>query len=217
MHYVISDIHNNNERLCKILEEIAFSKNDHLYILGDLFDRSTHAPDPVGVYFTVLRLGEQCTVVRGNHDEWLADYILRYFSVVEKKRKRLSGYEYNSFDLLMQRLALVDMQELAKTIKEWPLQLALDLEGTSYLLAHAKTSHPNEPKEDDYYLNGEADDESFLENGIEGYVSVCGHREMQKDIWENAKGNVYVIDCGCGYKDGRIGCLCLETKKEFYV
>lgn len=217
MHYVISDIHNNNERLSRLLQKINFSKEDHLYILGDLFDRSTHAPDPVGVYFAILQLGGQCTIIKGNHDEWLADYILRYFDMAERKRKKLPGYEYNSFDLLMQRLTPVDMQKLAKTIKGWPLQLELELQGTMHLLAHAKTSHPNEPRGDDYYLNGEADDESFLEKGIEGYVSVCGHREMDRQIWKNQKGNLYIIDCGCGYKDGRLGCLCLETKEEFYV
>ena len=217
MHYIISDIHNNNERLSKLLKKIHFSKEDHLFILGDLFDRCAYAPDPVGVYFTMLQWKEQCTVVRGNHDEWLADYIRRYFDTPEKKRSRLPEYEYNSFGLLMQRLTPVDMQKLADNIKEWPMQVTVELDGTTYLLAHAKTAHPDECKEDNYYLNGEADDEDYLENGIEGYVSICGHREMQTQIWKNKKENVYVIDCGCGYKDGRLGCLCLETREEIYV
>lgn len=217
MHYIISDIHNNNERLSKLLQKISFSPNDHLFILGDLFDRSIYAPAPVDLYFAILQLGERCTVVRGNHDQQLAEYIHRYFEMPEKKRSKIPGYEYNSFELLMQRLTDVDMQDLARLISSWPLQISFELEGTTYLLAHAKTSHPNERREDDYYLNGEADDEGFLTNGIEGYISVCGHREMDRQIWKNKKGNLYVIDCGCGYKDGRLGCLCLETKEEFYV
>ena len=56
-----------------------FTKSDQLYILGDLFDRSFHEPDPVGVYFSMLELGDACVVVRGNHDEWLASYLWDYW------------------------------------------------------------------------------------------------------------------------------------------
>lgn len=39
-------------------------------------------------------------------------------------------------------------------------------------------------------------------------MSMCRLHEKEK---------VYMIDCGCGFKSGRLGCLCLETKEEFYV
>ena len=35
--------------------------------------------------------------------------------------------------------------------------------------------------------------------------------------WKNKKENVYLCDCGCGFENGRLGCLCLETKETFYV
>lgn len=56
MHYVISDIHNDNRRFCELLEKIRFSESDHLYILGDVFDRSSHNPNPVDLYFNIERL-----------------------------------------------------------------------------------------------------------------------------------------------------------------
>lgn len=64
---------------------------------------------------------------------------------------------------------------------------------------------------------GEAQDNGWTEKGIEGYLSVCGHRSMGNRIWKNRVGNLYVCDCGCGYRDGRLGCLCMETKEERYV
>lgn len=88
MNYVIGDIHNDNRRFSQMLEKINFSEEDHLFLLGDLFDRNPYEPDPMGVYFNVLKLGNRCTVIRGNHDVWLAEYIIDYFNMPEKKRKR---------------------------------------------------------------------------------------------------------------------------------
>ena len=80
MNYVISDIHNDYDRFCEMLKKIEFSTDDHLYILGDVFDHSNYNPNPVELYFKILSLGDSCTVIRGNHDHWLALYILEYFA-----------------------------------------------------------------------------------------------------------------------------------------
>ena len=56
MHYIITDIHNDSWRFMKLLEKIDLKEDDHLYLLGDLFDRCMEHPDPVGVYFQVLKL-----------------------------------------------------------------------------------------------------------------------------------------------------------------
>ena len=39
MHYVVSDVHNDNHRLCELLRMVSFSEEDKLIVLGDLFDR----------------------------------------------------------------------------------------------------------------------------------------------------------------------------------
>lgn len=224
MHYVIGDIHNDNRKFEEMLEKIGFSQEDHLYLLGDLFDRNSWDPDPIGVYFNVLKLDNRCTVVRGNHDTWLAQYIMYYFNFPEKKRKQLEPYPYNSFDLIMQRFTQMDMLNLAKKIMEWPLQVCIEVDGMKYLLAHACTSMPDRVMIDEYYLMGSyfSGDEAykmFLADGKEGYISVCGHTNIKGNgkIWKNKLKNVYMCDCGCGFKSGRLGCLCLETKRETYV
>ena len=75
MHYVVSDIHNDYQKFCELLKMIEFSKEDKLFILGDLFDRSDYNPNPVDLYFKVVELGENCSIIRGNDDEWVATYI----------------------------------------------------------------------------------------------------------------------------------------------
>ncbi len=56
MHYIITDIHNDNRRFTELLQKINLTEKDHLYLLGDLFDRCEDHADPVGVYFQMLRL-----------------------------------------------------------------------------------------------------------------------------------------------------------------
>lgn len=224
MNYVIGDIHNDNRRFSEMLEKIGFSEEDNLFLLGDLFDRNLYEPDPMGVYFNVLKLEDRCFIVRGNHDTWLAQYIINYYSTPEKKRKRLTPYPYNSFTILSEHFTEVDMLDLAKRIMEWPLQIGIEVDGKKYLLAHACTSMPDRVMKDEFYLMGSyfmgsESYETFLLEGREGYISVCGHENVMGDgkIWKNKLKNVYMCDCGCGFKDGRLGCLCLETKEEIYV
>ena len=239
MHYVIGDVHNDAGKLRRMLNHISFKKDgenaDHLYLLGDLFDRGGAAADPVEVYFTVLGLGDSCTVVEGNHDRWLAAYIRAYCPLSERTQKRYRPYPYESFALLRERLTDVDLLELAEWILRMPLQAQLTLDGQRYLFAHAMTS-PSQTEADAYYLlgdltTGEETYAAFLLEGTAGYLSFCGHQHTgnfaaypggycdadRPAVWHNAAGNVYMMDCGCGFADGRLACFCLETGERFYV
>ena len=230
MHYVIPDIHNDNRRLRELLRLIDFGRNDHLILLGDLFDRCDYDPDPVGVYYTILGMLDRCTIVAGNHDVWLGEYILKYFGQNEKARIQYKPYHYNSFELLKARLTEVDMVVLAEWLLKLPLQYKTSIDDKQLLFAHAMTSDPETEQEALYYLMGYGPDE-FYKNGIDGYISFCGHtdcgsfgryggRFMDDDlnsIWTNDRGNVYMMDCGCGYGDGRLSCICLENMERVYV
>ena len=230
MNYVIPDIHNDNRRFRNLLKRIEFSRDDHIYLLGDMFDRGSYDPDPVGVYFSILEIEGQCTIVSGNHDRWLAEYIRAYLGTKERKRKKLPSYYYNSFDLIRDRLPEVDMLNLADWLMRLPLQHEAEINGSRVLFAHAITSDPNALKDDIYYLMGDGTDDTFYVDGIEGYTSFCGHAsssffaryggsyldEELKSIWRNDKGNVYMMDCGCGYADGQLACLCLDDMRRVY-
>lgn len=85
MHYVIGDIHNEVRKLDNILEQIQLTDSDKVILLGDLFYRGEEA-DPVGVYFAIAGLQDCCIWLGGNHDEGLADYIKKNFSLPKRKR-----------------------------------------------------------------------------------------------------------------------------------
>lgn len=143
MHYIIGDIHNEVRKLNSILEQIQVTGSDEVIVLGDLFDRGGDDADPVGVYFMLSGLQGQCTWIRGNHDQWLADYIKKYFSLPERKRGKMRPYFYNSFDLIKQRMTENDMLNLADLIYDLPLQKEIDIAGKKFLCAHAMTSYPS--------------------------------------------------------------------------
>lgn len=232
MHYVIGDIHNESRKLHDILDQIDISVDDELIVLGDVFDRGDANPDPIGVYFMLSEIQGRCTWIRGNHDQWLADYIKKYYSESEKKRRSMFPYTYNSFDIMRQRMTEVDLLDLANMILDLPLQKEIAIDSKKYLLAHAMTSYPSIPQAKDYYLMGNYDLDSFFLEGIDGYISICGHTptgnviwnrdssmyldEYMKSIWRNEKENVYLLDCGCGFGSGRLACMCIETGERYY-
>lgn len=230
MHYVIGDIHNELGKLKSILKQINLEPNDELIVLGDVFDRGADNPDPVGVYFELCKIQGTCIWIRGNHDQWLADYIKEYYGESRKKRKRMQQYCYNSFELMLDRLTPVDMLNIADLILELPLQVEKEINGKSYLFAHAMTFHPRIKEKAECYLMGNYDYNSFLFDGVEGYISMCGHTPTgnlpfrndlyldtaNNSIWCNEHKNVYLLDCGCGSGSGKLACLCIETGKRYY-
>ena len=231
MHYIIGDIHNEAKKLKSVLEQIQVTQNDEVIVLGDLFDRGGTEPDPVGVYFMLSGIQGHCTWIRGNHDQWLADYIMEYYALPERKRKKMSAYTYNSFELLGQRMTEIDMLNLAQVIQKLPLQKEVEVGERYFLCAHAMASAPLVWQPNDYYMTGNYDIDAFFLEGMDGYISLCGHTptcnllwknkgtyldEYMKTIWRNEKENVYLLDCGCGFAGGRLACICLETGERFY-
>lgn len=234
MHYIIGDIHNELKKLEDILSQIKITPSDELIVLGDVFDRGGEDANPFGVYCTLAGIQGKCTWIRGNHDQWLADYIHKYYSTPEWKKKmfRIEPYNYNSFKLLQQRMTEVDMLNLADFICKLPIQKELEINGQKYLFAHAMTSYPELKERNSYYLMGNWEYDSFLLDGINGYISMCGHTPTanviwkkhescyldgyKKSIWKNEKGNVYLLDCGCGFGSGKLACMCIETGERFY-
>lgn len=69
--FVITDIHGCRKTFLALLDKIAFSKADELYLLGDYVDRG---PDSKGVLDEIFRLQNNDYTVRclrGNHEEIL--------------------------------------------------------------------------------------------------------------------------------------------------
>lgn len=68
---IIGDIHGCNKTFNALIDKIALSPLDHLFLLGDYIDRG---PDSKGVLDTIVNLkerGYQVSCLRGNHEQMM--------------------------------------------------------------------------------------------------------------------------------------------------
>ena len=216
--YVMSDIHGMGALLEEMLEKISFSDDDVLYILGDMIDRG---PDPA----KVLDIASSCGNIiplKGNHEDefvgWYDNEISRMFQ----------KYYYNTYDILMDSERTREkLPEYVSFMKSLPHYKKIKRDGGCFLLAHASTEEILQVWKRKERLIW---DTSMVDRkkGIPGYVSIVGHvptfviRGFSKEpatIWHSADDRLIAVDCGAAFPElgGRLGCLCLETREEFYV
>lgn len=69
MHkFAISDIHGCRKTFLALLDKIAFSKNDELFLLGDYVDRGPDSKGVLDVIFDLQKNGYTVRCLRGNHE-----------------------------------------------------------------------------------------------------------------------------------------------------
>lgn len=215
--YVMSDIHGMADLLNRMLNKIQPDKADRIYILGDMIDRG---PDPAGVLDLAMHT-PNITALRGNHE----DGFVEWYEAADRDRY---PYYYNTYDVFCADERLKNrIPEYVEFMKTLPLYAKVRTGGDCYLMAHASTEeilHIWKRKERLLWDNSMID----RQRGIPGYVSVVGHvptflirgtRSEPASIWRSPDGRLIDVDCGAvfGGAGGRLGCLCLETREEYYV
>lgn len=80
--YVVSDIHGQYNSYIKLLDEINFSDEDFLYVLGDCIDRG---PDGINVIKDIMKR-KNVELILGNHEIMLLNS-LQYFRDIEGGRE----------------------------------------------------------------------------------------------------------------------------------
>ncbi len=225
MIYVMSDIHGCYDMYERMLKKISFSKEDVLYILGDVVDRG-----PNGMKI-LLNIGKRENVIlfRGNHDHQAEILLSNLYRLEDENcsKELLKVYELWLSDggkstLLEYLLLSEEEQEMVhKVLRNALTSKEIEVNGKTFLLAHTV------PEVDvicDYeewtledYILGEPDYEAVY---FDDKYIVTGHTptgyidpNLAGKIW---MGNHHIaIDCGAvfGYP---LGCLCLDTMEEFY-
>lgn len=71
---VIGDIHNAYRALKQALERANITPDDELIFLGDYLDGWSEARETMELVFD-LQKTNKCTFVKGNHDEWVLDWL----------------------------------------------------------------------------------------------------------------------------------------------
>ena len=71
--FVIPDIHGCYYSFESLLNKIEFSKSDHLFLLGDYFDRGPYGDKVIDLILHLLHEGYPVFPLKGNHEQMLLD------------------------------------------------------------------------------------------------------------------------------------------------
>ena len=220
MKYVMSDIHGCYDEFIAMLNKINFSKEDKLYILGDILDRGNK---PIDILDYVIA-HKNIYLIKGNHEKLFEETFIEG----NKYLWYINGGE--STDIQIMQKPYYYKKSLYHYISRLPYIKVVD----KFILVHAGVYFPSNYKEltiEEFIdLQGEetclwdrnsANDEKKFKD----YTIIHGHTPVQAitNNCEDVKiirkpGHIY-IDCGCVFKkaNGKLGCLCLDNMQEYYV
>ena len=233
MIYVMSDLHGEYDKYMAMLEKIGFSKNDKLYILGDVVDRGAN---PVEILWDIMDR-DNVYPIMGNHDKMALDIMRKLLEDVmdddnggqldDECYFALMEWEYNGAAPTIeqfQNLSDEERFELLDYIATFAPYKVVNINDKKYILVHAGLGNFDKDKSlDDYDIS----DLSFIRFDYERqyyddentYI-VTGHTPTSTITGKNEiyhSHNNICIDCGATFEGGRLACLCLDTMEEFYV
>ena len=216
MIYVMSDIHGCFDKYQKMLRWIDFAPEDTLNVLGDVIDR---VPDGIKI------LQDECTAAVCL--PWLMEEVtsLEISRLDESQIAALSEWIANGGTetlYALQRLDAEERVEILEYFQEMELYEEVEAGGQSFVLTHSGLEHFAPEKALNAY---ELQDFLFCRAELEKMyyadkIVVFGHTPtavlggenqiLRRETWID-------IDCGCAFRGGQLGCLCLDTMEEFYV
>ena len=204
-YFVISDIHAHYDAMITALHKSGYyqdNDNHHLIILGDLFDRGMQTVQ-VLEYLYPLYLQDKVTIILGNHDSFLLDFLdgndtRSYFNVVRNgfgdTLYQLSNIEPTLENFPDIRNTIMDQYSFLKNlISSFPYYLEID----KYVFVHggidgSKQDWKNTLTKDDYIWGRE-----IQFSPIPGKITVAGHhrvatiRKQTKDYKTLFKNSLY--------------------------
>ena len=232
MIYVMSDIHGEYDKYLHILEKIAFSDDDSLFVLGDVVDRG---PEPIRV-LRDMASRDNVYLVKGNH-EAMASYVLHKLNVEITEDNASSHIDSELMQMIMEwqhnggyitmkqfrALSADKKSDLLDYIDDAPLYDIVDVGSHTYILVHSGLGNLKEDKRLSQYSYDELacmrpdfgrqyykDSSIYIVSGHIPTLAVSGKPEIFRSH------NNILIDCGTTY-GGRLACLCLDTMREYYI
>ncbi len=225
MTYVVSNLHGALKEFSELLDTINFSKDDVMFVLGDIVD---YGEDSVELLCD-LSFRDNVWAIAGEHDR-LALQMLEgfenmlasgsapdeeYIAKMNEWMSKGGAVTLNAFRSLEK-----DMREgVIEYLSDLPTYEVMTIDDTDYLLLHSGIKDYSADVELDEY-----EESAFCEDDctrkIDGYTVVCGH--LPTNVYFEGDGDIYhgdgyiAIDCGAS-RGGRLACLCLEDGREYYV
>ena len=228
MRYIISDIHGCKKQYLELLEKIKFSKQDHLYILGDTVDRGEQS---IEVLQYIIKQ-KNVTYLLGNHDYTLYMFIREIgFHFTNFKNDEMKwAFKFWERDGGLPtidgflNLSEPEKKEIYDFLENAYVYKEIEYEGKRYILSHAGIMNFQEDKLLEEYskqdfFNGRMnydiryyqDENVYL---VSGHTPTFHIRKDKNPMVFQGNGHI-VIDCGCVY-GGRLAAYCVETREVTY-
>ena len=239
--YVASDLHGCYDEYKKMIDDvIKLSKDDELYIIGDVLDRGKM---PLSILRDIMRR-ENVHLIMGNHENFALNvlpYVNSYIDEISEDfysddiKTKYYTWFFNggetTFDEFY-KLSKNEQTEIIDFLRNLPSHIEIELNGKKYFLTHAGIDNYDEnadvadmPVENFIWHSPQSFSTPFFKE--ENRFLVFGHvptfRLNDCDAEEGKifiKNNYIGVDCGCvfsKYYNGRLGCLRLNDMEEFYV
>ncbi len=234
MIYVMSDIHGDENRYKNMIQKLPLTENDALILLGDVLDRGKNG---LSILLDIMT-HENYFMIMGNHEQ----ISLTCLKILSKEitEKSLSQLDEDTMQMLADWLdnlggdtTAAEFAKLSNKYKQkainflegLPLYEEFTINGQDYLLVHGGLENFHPDKSIDDYTEDELvwHRIDYGMQYLENKIIVTGHTPT-RNIEENPRpdfiykeNNHIAIDCGCGFKGGQLGCICLNNMKEYYV
>ena len=221
----MSDIHGHYKEFMQMLDKIAFSDDDELFILGDVIDRG---PLPITLLLYVLN-HPNITLLMGNHEQMLLD-AGKDDNWGEHTRSVWLAYGGTTTEKQLSSLDAKTAKKMMQDLRKLPYYKFIEVNEKKYLLSHAGVCIKD--NEDIHIaLKRDVDSKRILWNRHElllwkntsDVVMVHGHTpsgryhpEHKFTIYSYEGDKKINIDCGCSCCEN-LGCLRLDDMTEFYV
>lgn len=233
MQYIIADIHGCYTEFLVLLDQIGFSDDDELFVLGDAMDRG---PEPIKVIQDLMRR-PNVTYILGNHDDMMLQSLRKLaVDITEASLIDLSDDDFisyyhwlreggNTTEEQFRHLSHEGRRDVLDFLECSPAYEMIENDGKLYILVHAGIHNFDPEKEMDEYNPSDflwermdygkryfPSDRIFL---ITGHTPTIMIREDKKPLVYQENGHI-ALDCGCVF-GGNLAAYCIETGKITYV
>ena len=225
--YVLADIHGRADRFHEVLRAIGFSKEDKLYILGDVIDRN---PDGIRILEEIIA-SENMQMLLGNHEYMMMNAIEDPDFQINQWFTNLDLWYLNGgaiTEAAYRALSAEKQKEILDFIRELPLNIEVFCKDKRYLLVHGSPVSKYSPEYTQYSDEKEYAVWNRFDPQIDEYdqdtTLICGHTptihltpSIPMEVYRER--NMLFVDCGCAYgatEGGRLACLCLDTAEIVY-
>lgn len=213
MHYVMSDIHGEIERYRAMLQKINFTKDDTLFILGDMIDRH---PSGIDIIKDIMKKPNIEALI-GNHEQMMLD------DLVYNKFQARQLWTYNGGSSTRHEMLYLinkeERKEILNFVKSLPEDKTVVINNKKFYLVHG---WPGSSRDDKLWNRPSI---NSIPNIDKDTTVIVGHTPVYyfgqtNEIMHIAHLRGFIgIDCGCGNTtpNRRLACLRLEDMSEFYT